>query len=494
MAEEIWKKLKSGSDIRGTAVENENNEMDLTKDVIKSIVLSFSMWLARFKNVDFSEQIIALGHDSRVSSRRIKNTTINALRSIGVSIYDCSLASTPAMSMAMKILSCNAAIQITASHHPYRYNGFKFFLKNGTISHKNIEEILEYAKTQYYSEPKKIKGIVRTFKVMKDYCQFIKNLIINKLGVNEPLKGFHVVVDAGEGVGSFFVSDILDPLGADTRGSILLEPSGKFSEHEPNPEDSKAIDSIKGAVLKSKADLGIIFDCDVDRVAVVDSDGTVINGSLLVALASALVLRENPGAVIVTDSVTPPQLKKFISEFGGIQFRYKRGYSNVILAAKEINDSGTNCPLAIETSGHAAFKEYGFIDDGSYLAAKIVAEAFKLKSENKTISDLIKTYKPSLEHKEIRIPLEGEEPADVLASDVIYEIKQEFIKIPGCEIEKDNAEGIRLNFTSAEHDGWCILRKSVHDPALVVTAESNTLRGSEKILESVKHMISKTNF
>ena len=125
----------------------------------------------------------------------------------------------------------------------------------------------------------------------------------------------------------------------------------------PNPENKEAMASVCEATFKAGADLGVIFDTDVDRAGCVDSSGREINRNRLVALASAIVLEDNPGGTIVTDSITSSGLKTFIEkELGGVHHRFKRGYKNVINEALRLNAQGINCPLAIETSGHAALK------------------------------------------------------------------------------------------------------------------------------------------
>ena len=141
--------------------------------------------------------------------------------------------------------------------------------------------------------------------------------------------------------------------------------------------------SLRGAVLRSGADLGVIFDADCDRAAVVDSDGKEINRNRLIALISAILLEEKPGQTIVTDSVTSSGLTDFISRCGGVHYRYKRGYRNVIDEAIRLNREGTTCPLAIETSGHAALKENHFLDDGMYLVTVLIIRAMKMKTQGK---------------------------------------------------------------------------------------------------------------
>jgi phosphomannomutase len=495
-----WQKLKSGSDIRGVAVGDES-EIDLASDVVRRIGIAFAVFLVRFKEIPLNCLNVAIGHDSRVSSERIKYVLINSLVSLGVNVCDCGLSSTPAMSHAPRLLSCCAAVEITASHQPKDRNGFKFFSLEGGFASFDIEKILKIAEKRDFRfsvNPGQVKseqflgsnkiGRVHDSDIMTKYCEFIKGLIKKNLKSEVPLKDIKIVVDAGGGVGGFFASRILEPLGADISGSVLLEPDGEFSVHVPNPENEKSIKFAQTATLEAKADLGIIFDADVDRAGFINSSGEAITGEKLVALCSALVLREYPNSAIVTDSVTSDHIRNFIKNLGGFQFRHKRGYNNIINAAFDLRKNGINCPLAIETSGHAAFGENNFHDDGAFLAAKIIVEVVKLKRENRNISDLLANLKSAAETKEVRVPLDTKN-FNFLSTKIIRELRMRYKKILNCELEKENHEGVRLNFSSPEYLGWCLVRKSRHDPSLVINIQSDVCGGAENIFKSIWRII-----
>lgn len=150
------------------------------------------------------------------------------------------------------------------------------------------------------------------------------------------------------------------------------------------------MNSIMTKVISSGADFGLIFDTDVDRSAAVDGKGREIARNGIVAMAAALVAEEHPGTTVVTDSITSRQLTDFIENRLGLRhLRFKRGYKNVINKAQELNAEGIDCQLAIETSGHAALKENYFLDDGAYLATKIVIKAAQLRKEGKTLDSVI---------------------------------------------------------------------------------------------------------
>ncbi len=494
MLDDFWKQIKSGSDVRGVATDSvEGEKINLTNETVEKICLAFAKWIREKMNLDYTSITIALGHDSRVSAPRIKNVAVNALRSVGVNVYDCSLSSTPAMFMATTVLDCTASIEITASHHPSNRNGFKFFTAEGGLSEKNVEEILQLAQDGDLPSISE-RGNVRAVNLMSYYCENLRRLI--KEGINskenydEPLKNFRIVVDAGNGAGGFFVNDVLNPLGARTQGSMFLNPDGNFPNHIPNPENSDAIKYISNATMEAEADLGIIFDTDVDRVAVVGNDGKAIEKNKLIALSSIIALKSSPNGVIVTDSVTSDYLKAFIEKLGGTQFRYKRGYHNVISMAKKINENGADCPLAIESSGHAAFKENKFIDDGAYLAAKIIIEMANLRQKNKTLNDSIKDLVDAKEQIGIRIPMAGDDLA-TLTGKILSELKNYAMSNKAFDLDKDNIEGVRVNFKAKHQNGWILLRKSIHDPMMVLYAESYMRGGIKSILSLLKPFLKK---
>ena len=324
-----WKNLKNGSDIRGIAVASENSPQTLTDGAVRRIAAAFGFWICE-KTQKQPEQIkIAVGNDSRISAPRLKTAVLSALTETGFCCIDCGLISTPAMFMTCVVpaLNCDASIQLTASHLPYDRNGMKFFTKTGGLEEADIEILLEYAQESRACPPK--PGNCQSFDFLSLYADMLVNKVRN--GVNsaknfeQPLRGFKIVVDAGNGAGGFYVEKVLKPLGADTSGSQFLEPDGRFPHHIPNPENTEAMAAIMLAVKQSGADIGLIFDTDVDRAGAVDSKGKEINRNRLIALISAILLEERKPAVIVTDSITSSGLKKLIENHGGVHHRFKRG-------------------------------------------------------------------------------------------------------------------------------------------------------------------------
>ena len=475
-----YKKLKSGTDIRGVAVETEGSPVQLTDETVYALTCGFARFLQK-KDVA-PQSRIAVGHDSRISAERIKTQVLRALCDCGYTAVDCGLASTPAMFMTTVDFDCSGAVQITASHHPYDRNGLKFFMKDGGVDSGDLDAIINFAVDGALTPEK--KGSVETADYMPIYAKRLRDMIIREVNAKDyehPLKGYHIIVDAGNGVGGFYATDVLAPLGADVSGSQFLDPDGTFPNHAPNPENAEAMASVSAATVKSKADLGIIFDTDVDRASCVDKHGKEINRNRLVALASLIALEGNDGGTIVTDSVTSTGLTSFINEtLGGKHYRYMRGYRNVINKQLELNKKGVNCPLAIETSGHAAFRENYHLDDGAYLMTKIVIKLSQMGQDGKELDALIADLHDPLEAKEIRLKI-GCDDFKSYGKSIIASLQLAALGNPGWRVADDNREGIRIFFDDPALNGWFLLRLSVHDPIIPINIESDAPGGTKKI-------------
>ena len=491
-----FKKFKSGTDIRGVASEGvPNQNVNLTDEVVSAIAEAFVCWCEKKCEKNAKDLAISIGHDSRISANRISDALKKVFTFHGVKVYDCGLASTPSMFMSVLELPCDASVQITASHHPFNRNGLKFFTKDGGLESSDISDILELAE-KATSSLHLGTGVIIKSDYMKRYannlCEMIKKSV-NAKNYDKPLENFKIIVDAGNGAGGFYATEVLQKLGADTTGSQFLEPDGMFPNHIPNPEDKDAMKSISKATVLAKADLGVIFDTDVDRGAAVGPDGKEISRNSLVAIASAIAMQGNEGATIVTDSITSDGLKNYIeNSLGGRHHRFKRGYKNVINEAIRLNKMGINCPLAIETSGHAAMRENYFLDDGAYLVTKIIIKMAKLRKEGKELSELISSLEHAKDEKELRFPI-TDANFKVIGEKVIADLEI-FAKENAYKIADDSHEGIRISFDKDNGNGWLLLRLSVHDPIMPLNIESNEIGGVKKIQTILKRFFLDKNY
>lgn len=478
-----WKYLKSGSDVRGVALDGYKDQaVNLTPDMVETIAGAFALWLADQRACAPGSLKIALGRDCRLSSQTFAVSASIGLRREGVTVYDCGLCTTPAMFTATlpDSLDCDAAIMITASHLPWNRNGMKFITRQGGLSGSDIDEILEDCPG--YAPPNKELGVSHRAEHLSRYSAQMTEAMRRRFGEKEPLLGMRIIVDAGNGVGGFFARDVLRPLGADITGSIYLEPDGRFPNHIPNPEDPQAMAAIVQAVADSQADLGIIFDTDCDRAAIVDRHGREINRDSLIALVATIMLEEEPGGTIVTDSVTSNALSEFIAALGGRHRRYRRGYAHVIGEARALD-----AIAGIETSGHCALRENYYLDDGAYLSLRIVERAARLNRAGKDITSLLAGLRLPKEECELRFAIQAGN-FQSYAVQVLHGLSQAVTAHRGW-YEEDSAEGIRVNCGVGFGDGWFLLRPSVHDPVMVLNMQSDVPGGLAAMAKTLYHML-----
>ncbi|XXG62031.1 hypothetical protein AAC387_Pa05g0484 [Persea americana] len=490
-------KLQNGSDIRGVAIDGvEGEPVNLTELVAKAIAAAFAAWLVDKKKADVSRRLsVSIGHDSRISAQKLQDAVSRGIASAGLDVIQYGLASTPAMFNSTLtedeefFCPVDGSIMITASHLPYNRNGFKFFTNAGGLGKADIKDILERAANIYdnYSVESLKKSeqaastAVRRVDYMAVYTSDLVKAVRKAAGnIEKPLEGFHIVVDAGNGAGGFFAGRVLEPLGAITTGSQFLEPDGLFPNHVPNPEDKAAMKAITQAVHENKADLGIIFDTDVDRSAAVDSSGREFNRNRLIALMSAIVLEEHCGTTIVTDSVTSDGLTTFIEKkLGGKHHRFKRGYKNVIDEAIRLNSVGEESHLAIETSGHGALKENHWLDDGAYLMVKLLnklasARASGMGTGSKVLTDMVEGLEEPAVAVELRLKID-QNHSDISGGSfrdygeaVLKRLENVMSSHPKLQKAPVNYEGIRVS----GYGGWFLLRLSLHDPVLPLNIEA----------------------
>ncbi|MBE7034850.1 MAG: phosphomannomutase/phosphoglucomutase [Ruminococcaceae bacterium] len=482
-----WASLKNGSDVRGVASEGiPGMNVNLTDTVIEAIAKGFVLFLQKKYNKEASTLTISIGHDSRISAGRIKDACIRAITKTGACVMDFGLCTTPAMFMSTidEELGIFASIMLTASHLPFNRNGLKFFTREGGLEGSDITEILEFAQADTPLVGA-AAGSVTSFDYLSRYALHIAETIQRETGLAKPFYGMKIAVDAGNGAGGFYAEKVLAPLGADVSGSCFLEPDGSFPNHIPNPEDKDAMHAISQAVLSSGSDLGVIFDTDVDRAAIVDDQGREINKNRLIALISAVLL-ENKKGTIVTDSVTSTGLNEFITDsLGGVHHRFKRGYKNVINEAKRLISLGQDCPLAIETSGHAALRENYFLDDGAYLVTKLLIKAVLMRGEGRKLTELIAALKDPKLSRGHRLNLTGanfKEDGQAILDALQKKIEQ----TEGMSLETPNYEGVRVNVK----DGWFLLRLSLHDPLMPLDMQCDEEETLSEMYSFLKEFLS----
>ncbi|MBR2622689.1 MAG: phosphomannomutase/phosphoglucomutase [Clostridia bacterium] len=484
--------LRHGANVRGIATAlTEDQSIDLTEEVASNIAKAFCVWLvSRTGKIKVS---VAIGYDARLSSPILCEAAASAILSIGHDVIVTDLSTAPSMSVLLQDdawktqYPCDGAIMITGGNLPAEYNGFKFFFGDGSLTAEAVESMLAFADTYHYTEPPTSGQRIET-SYMDAYAERFVAMIRNATQEELPLLNKKIVVDAGNGVGGFFVDKVLIPLGADTVGSQYLEPDGTFPHYVPDPENGELILSLSKAVLDAQADLGILFSADGERIGLVDQDGSVINRNRFVALMSAIVLAEKPGT-IVTDSITSDGVTKFINSRGGKHHRFMRGYQKVIDEARRLNGWGEYAPLAIETSGLAAMLENDFHNDSTYLLARLLIAYVAAAKNKQTLSDLIADLEQPAQTLEARILIPDETSAALNAIRAICEYEAYALRTPYTTPAENNHEGCRVNYDEKHGNGWAMLRTSSHKDGVLVLIESASEHGAIKMAKDLYYFL-----
>ena len=496
------KHLVSGTDIRGIVSEFEGKKVNLTKNEVEFIGKAFGNWITkkygRKSELENRKIKVSIGYDARHTGPEFSKILRNVLKNMEIDVYDCQMSITPSLFMTtiFENYKADGAIMITASHLPSYYNGLKFFTTEGGLEKTDVLEMLEMgnekscqceANLKEALEIGEKKGRSSTKKLAEDYAEYTCEFIRKETGEEKPLKDLKIVIDAGNGAAGFFADKVIRELGGNPEGSQFLNPDGDFPNHIPNPEAKEAIESVKKAVLDNNADFGIIFDADGDRSAFIDKNGREINRNNLIALLSEILLKEHSGGIIVTDSVTSAGLKEFIENRGGIHHRFQRGYKNVINESIRLNNEGKYSPLAIETSGHAAFKENYFLDDGAYMAARLLIQLVESREKGIEFTDVLNELSEPAEEIEIRIPIKYKY-CRVRGEKIVENFREYAGKKEGWSLEMPNYEGVRVN---AGQKSWFLIRLSLHEPLLCVNIETEKEGMGNEILEELKDYFKK---
>jgi phosphomannomutase len=414
---------------------------------------------------------------------------------------------------------------VTASHLPSDRNGFKFSTQQqGGFTKAQIQQLIQRAQDHAHiwfdlgilPPTTGSNGVFCSEQVhwMPAYERQLKRALRQQLGFDDneesklPLGGLKIVLNAGNGSGGFFRS-VLQDLGADVDGSIHTTPNPEFPNGIPNPEYDTMIQETIRACEAVHADLGILLDTDADRCGMVaprtyelqddkhiPADYEPLNRNRLIAMMGVIYARQSPGCAIVTDSVTSTGLSKFLEKDLHLKHvRYLRGYANVIQKAQQLNAEGLmNAQVAIETSGHCAVHENGFLDDGTYTAVKILGLLAQERQQqssvnNQSLLNLIATLQELDEVTEFRLPAHDGSLESMygLFDFIALEIEAICDEHDSWNIDHDNLEGIRV--ATGTDGGYFLLRKSLHDPVFCLQVEASSKDNArQQVVEPLLHL------
>jgi len=434
-------------DIRGIADTDLN---DSTALLIGKAIGTF----VRAKN----GKTFTVGRDCRLSGPRIRKALIDGLISTGLEVIDIGLVPTPLLYFSVFHLDTDGGVQITGSHNPPEHNGLKICVGKTTLHGHEIQELKNIIKAGKFAVG---PGSFRETDIKKDYCDHIKKIVKQPF----PLK---VVVDCGNGAAGVVAPELFKSLGCEVV-ELLTEPDGRFPVHPPDPTEPESQEYLAAEVKKHSAHVGIGFDGDADRLVAIDATGRALFGDELLVLYSRSLLRENPGAAVISEVKASQRLFKDIERHGGKPILWKTGHSLIKAKMKE-----TGALLAGEMSGHMFFKDryFGF-DDAIYAAVRL----FEILSESKkTPLQLLQDLPPSFCTPEIRM-----ECADDKKFEVVSRAKKQ-LESKGYRVNP--IDGARVEF----EDGWGLVRASNTQAVLVLRFEAT----SERRLKEIKSEIEST--
>jgi phosphomannomutase len=404
---------------------------------------------------------IAVGRDGRTHSPTLEAELIRGLTEGGMSVIQIGMGPSPMLYFATYYLDVDGGIQVTGSHNPANYNGFKLLLKGRSVFGAEIQEIGQRAASGHWTEG---QGSVEEVDVRGAY--------VDRLLEGFSGNAFRIGWDAGNGA----AGPILDMLVERLPGQhhvIFADVDGAFPNHHPDPTVEANLADLKRLVAEKGLDFGIAFDGDGDRIGAVDGQGRVIWGDQLMLILAEPVLKEQPGATIIADVKASQVLFDGIAALGGEPLMWKTGHSLIKSKMKE-----TGAPLAGEMSGHIFFKHrwYGF-DDALYAAVRLI-EA--VSESGKSLTEIMDAMPKSVATPEMRFPVD--EPRKFAIVDEV----RERLSAEGARV--DATDGVRVNTA----DGWWLLRASNTQDVLVARAEAKDEAGVERLVAQIDHQLSKS--
>ena len=439
-------------DVRGIV------DRDLDFDFVYNLGRSIGTY-----SIPLGVKTMTLGMDCRLSSPRYHEAIRRGLNSTGIDIIDVGLCATPLLYFAIRHYNADGGVMITGSHNPPDYNGFKICVGPDTIYGHDIQELRKIMECGKYISG---DGTFRFADISRHYEDYLYGNVKIKEGLN-------IVVDGGNGVAGLFALPLFRRFGCNVT-DIYCDPDGRFPNHFPDPTIPENLSELISLVKEKKADIGIAYDGDADRIGVVTDKGDILWGDELLLLFSRFVLKTLPGAAIIGEVKCSQKLYDDIEKRGGRPIMWKAGHSLIKSKMKE-----EKAPLAGEMSGHLFFADRYFgYDDAIYASVRLLEI---LSTTGQSISEILSDVPRTFTTPEIRVDC----PDDVKFR-VVHEVKEYFRK----DHKIIDVDGVRIPFG----DGWGLVRSSNTQPVLVLRFEALTeerLQAIRKTVETVLRDIMK---
>ncbi|HET6268032.1 MAG TPA: phosphomannomutase/phosphoglucomutase [Acidobacteriota bacterium] len=436
-------------DIRGLV------DSELPEEAVLAIGRGFGTYARKH-----GSKVLALGRDVRLTSDRFNELMTEGLTSTGCDLIDVGTLPTPLLYFSLFELPVEGGVMITASHNPSEYNGFKLCIGRETIYGQQIQDVLRIIQSGDFT---KGKGSVRKQPDMiPRYIKWVKEHI----KLNAPVR---CVADAGNGTASLVAPQLLRELGCDVT-ELYCTPDGHFPNHHPDPTVAENLTDAIAAVKRTKAQVGLAFDGDSDRLGVIDDQGNILWGDQLLLIFARDILSRKPGATIIFEVKCSKVLEDDILKNGGNPIMWKAGHSLIKSKMKE-----TKAAAAGEMSGHLFFAdEYFGYDDAIYAACRLLRI---LAATETPLSEFLRDVPKTYATPEIRVDC-----PDSAKFEVVKRIRDHY----ASRNKIIDVDGVRVNFG----DGWGLARASNTQPALVLRFEADTPERLKQIrseMEAVVH-------
>ncbi|MDP9413973.1 MAG: phosphomannomutase/phosphoglucomutase [Pseudomonadota bacterium] len=404
---------------------------------------------------------VAVGRDGRLSSPALEAELVRGLTTSGVDVVRIGLGPTPMLYFAEAELEVDGGIQITGSHNPGHYNGFKMVFFGSAFFGQDIQRLGRMAAEGDWEEG---SGTVSEAHVMDMY--------VDRLLQNFDGQAFRIGWDAGNGAAGPVLERLVKRLPGE-HYTLFTEVDGTFPNHHPDPTVEHNLADLKALVAEKGLDFGVAFDGDADRIGAVDGQGRVIWGDQLLAVLAEPVLREMPGATIIADVKASQALYDRIAELGGTPLMWKTGHSLIKSKMKE-----TGAPLAGEMSGHIFFAHqwYGF-DDALYAAIRLIRAVSQMGG---SLTDIRSAMQEMINTPEMRFQVDETRKFPVV-EEVLSRLRTE-----GANV--DPTDGARVN----TEDGWWLLRASNTQDVLVARAEAKSAEGLDRLVAQIDDQLAKS--
>lgn len=439
-------------DIRGIA------DRDLTDEAIRAIGRGFGQRMR-----ERGQKRVAVGRDVRLSSGRIRSALIEGLRDQGAAVVDVGVVPTPALYFAVVTLKTDAGVMVTGSHNPIEYNGLKLSDGIQSLHGPDIQELRGRAES---AGVQAARGSVEEASVDDPYLADL----VARIGPVGPIR---VVCDPGNGAASILGPKFLKAIGCQV-DAIFAEPDGRFPNHLPDPTVPALMAALMKRVPETKADIGIGFDGDADRVGAVDEKGRLLFGDQVLALYAADVLAKRPGSPIVFEVKCSQGLVEWVEQKGGKPIMWKAGHSLIKAKMRELH-----APLGGEMSGHMFFADefYGY-DDALYGAGRLLR--ILAHSKGTPISGLVDGLPQA---KYVATPEIRLDCTDAAKFDIVNSVREYY----RARHEVLDVDGVRVLFG----DGWGLIRASNTQPVLVVRFEARSPERLQAISRDVYEVLAR---